>query len=173
MTDDPAEIEGLRFVGENLDAIEDRIGSLCATGAYLEAIELFAEYEGLRSAMGRRTEDMSKVIAAAMPDRRCEVPGLGVVERRVGKDRTQWDWDALLPKVVRCYLDPDGTGEFPDDPMVAVDRMRTMAEDVIGLTPSKSPKLTPLRAIGIDPDEFCESKPGRVSIQITRNEVVQ
>ena len=161
--------DALRNLGEQLDPIEDRIADLCTSGAYLHAIELYAEYEALRTAMGRRLDTLANLIADAMPDRRIEVPGVGVVERRQGKERRAWDWDALLPQVTRCYMDPDGTGEFPTDPLIAVDRMQAMAEDVIGLTPSKAPRLSPLRGLGIDPDEFCESKPGRVSLQITRN----
>jgi|JI10StandDraft_1071094.scaffolds.fasta_scaffold1020428_2 hypothetical protein len=160
----------MRDLATRLDDIEDRIADLCEAGDVLLAIELFAEYDGLRTAMGRRTDDLARTIADAMPDRRIEVPGVGVVERRTGKERRAWDWPALLPLVTRRYLDPEQTGEFPTDPMVAVDRMRQMVEDVIGVTPSKGPKITPLRKWNIDPDEFSESKPGRVSLQITRNE---
>ncbi len=162
-------IHELRTLAEHLDDIEDQIVEYAATNLPA-AVELYAEYEGLRSAMGKRTEDMAKTIAEHMPDRRIEVPGVGVVERRQGKDRKAWDWDPLFRRTVRAYLDPDGTGEFPTDPMVAVDRMRSMVDEVIGLTPSKGPRLAPLRGLGIDPDEYCTSQPGRVSLQITRSE---
>ena len=151
-----------------LDDIEDAICALCQQDRWIEAAELYAEFEGLRSAMGKRGPTLAETIAETMPAQQVEVPGVGVMTRRRGTVRKAWDWPTLLPKAIRSYLDPDGTGEFPTDPMTAVDRMRAMAEDVIGLTPSKQPRVGALRALDIDPDEYCESTPGRLSVQITQ-----
>ena len=53
----------MRDLATRLDDIEDRIADLCEAGDVLLAIELFAEYDGLRTAMGRRTDDLARTIA--------------------------------------------------------------------------------------------------------------
>lgn len=163
----------MRDLATRLDDLEDRLATLIEDGAWLAALELYAEFDGLRSAMGRRNGDLAAMVAEAMPSETAEVPGLGVVQRRRGTDRKAWRWEELLPHTMRAYLDPEGTGEFPSDPHVAAGRVRAMAEEVIGLTPSKGPRVTALRAIDLDPDEFCTTTPGRLSVQITRNEEVR
>ena len=104
-------------------------------------------------------------IAGLMPSKTHEVPGVGVLERRRGTSRKAWDWDQLLPLLIRLHVDPDGTGEIPG-PAEVIDRMRGLIEDVIGVTPSKGPRVRSLRDLGIDPDEYAETSPGRTSIQL-------
>ena len=73
--------------------------------------------------------------------------------------------DKVLP---RCGIDPDGTGELPS----TADAIEAVVSTVLAcapITPSMKWRVTALRERGIDPDEWCTSKPGRVSLQITRN----
>lgn len=104
-------------------------------------------------------------VAALMVDKKVEIDGLGVIERRKGTDRKAWDWPSLLPLLIRSEVDPEGTGELPAAPVV-VEAITRVIVDVIGVTPSKGPKITGLRARGLDPDEWAETSPGRVSVQI-------
>ena len=105
------------------------------------------------------------VVALLGDDRAADVAGLGRIERKRGTDRRAWDWDLLLPRLIRLALDPDDTGEIGTAADV-VQEMRALLVDVIGLTPSRGPRVTPLRAMGLDPDEWCETKPGRTTVQI-------
>lgn len=104
-------------------------------------------------------------VADLMPDRNVDIDGLGRIERRKATDRKSWDWDQLLPRLIRLAIDPDGTGELLDGADL-MEAMKGIITDVIGVTPSKSPRITALRAQGIDPDEYAETKPGKSSVQI-------
>jgi hypothetical protein len=104
-------------------------------------------------------------VVELMPQRRYEIEGLGTLERRKGTDRKAWEWESLWPLLVRPTLDPDGTGELPDLP-TTVASLTSLTQEVIGLTPSKQPRVTALRAMGVDPDDWCEVSPGRTSVQI-------
>ncbi len=103
-------------------------------------------------------------VVELMPARRYEIEGLGTLERRKGTDRKAWEWESLWPLLVRLTLDPDGTGELPDLP-TTVASLTSLTQEVIGLTPSKQPRVTALRAMGVDPDDWCDATPGRVTVQ--------
>ena len=103
-------------------------------------------------------------VAELMPSKRHEIEGLGTLERRKGTDRKAWEWESLWPLLVRLTLDPDGTGELPDLP-TTVASLTSLTQEVIGLTPSKQPRVTALRAMGVDPDDWCDATPGRVTVQ--------
>lgn len=105
-------------------------------------------------------------VANLMPSPQWDVEGVGRLERKQATDRRSWDWEALWPALVRNELDPDGTGELPAVAEV-VEAMTRLAVDVIGLTGSKAPRVTELRKRGLQVDEWCESKPGKVSVVIT------
>lgn len=109
--------------------------------------------------------DVEDRLAEVMPDKLLELPDLPVMERRRGNVRKRWDSDAVLARVVRHSLDPEGTGEYPTDPLDAVDRVVSGIKAAAPITPSMGWRVTALRPI-LDPDEFCESEPGRVTVQI-------
>lgn len=130
--------------------------------------ELAGLHVAVRSDLARlRTiaDDLEARLAEVMP-KVLELPGLPVLERRAGKDRRAWQSDELLTRVVRLSLDPEGTGEFPTDPMVAVDLVVTGVKACAPITPSMQWRVGALRALDLDPDEWCETKPGRTSVQI-------
>src|SRR5690606_35063999 len=127
---------------------------------------LLAEVRAIRQQLTLRERSVEDTLAGAMTTKTLDVEGLGRIEKRRGTDRKAWDWDQLLPRLIRGELNPEGTGELPADPLAAVDAMRRLIVDVIGVTPSKGPKIGGLRARDLDPDEWCESTPGRTTVQI-------
>lgn len=90
-----------------------------------------------------------------------EVEGIGVIDVRRGKERKAWDHEGLGPAVIDANLQLAG-GEIPDP--------FTVARWVLAAAAPSYWRTTALKAIGIDPDEWCESKPGRVSVQITTHD---
>jgi hypothetical protein len=107
----------------------------------------------------RRVEDH---VADLMPDKVVELDGLPPMERRRGTDRKAWDSDDLLRDVVRTVSDLDTTtGELRVDP----DRLLTVLRQVVPFTGSLSWRVVALRDLGLDPDEYCTTSPGRVSVQ--------
>jgi len=86
------------------------------------------------------------------------VAGVGVVAVSRSRDRKQWDHDALIGLVVDAHL--AGTdGEMPT-PWEVAQWFRESAGFAYW-------KVTALRNLGIDPDSFCESTPGRPRVSIT------
>jgi hypothetical protein len=83
------------------------------------------------------------------------------LERRKGTDRKQWRWDEVMaaawPALVARH-----EGSMLD----ALDDLLAL----LPLTASNGPRVTPFRDLGFDPDEFCESKPGRMSVQVIGGE---
>ena len=89
-----------------------------------------------------------------------EIPGVGVALARKGKARTAWDHDALLAVVLDVHL-AEKAGEMPTPWEV-----REWITSAAALSYWRKGALAPL---GIDPDEYCETKPGRTTVQITAN----
>lgn len=87
-----------------------------------------------------------------------EVPGLGLVGVKWGVERKQWDHEALTSAVVDANL-AAGDGEIPDPFTVA----RWVTE---AAAPSYW-RAGVLRGLDIDPDDYCERRPGRASVVIT------
>lgn len=104
-------------------------------------------------------------VANMMPAKTWEVEGVGTLERRTSAVRKSWDWDRLLPTLIRLSIDPEQTGEMPDAPEL-IARFSQLVADVIGVTPSKGPRVAALKSLGLQPDEWCEASPGRTTVQI-------
>lgn len=161
----PVRASGVDALRAAIHAADVQRTELAEDGDYETLVHGLAQLLPLRRDLSDLLRAVEDDIARLMPSKTVEVEGVGVVERRKGTDRKKWDWDSLLPLLIRLWVDPDGTGEMPAAPEV-VERMKALITDVVGTTPSKGPKVTPLRAAGVDPDEYCESSPGRVSVQI-------
>lgn len=156
---------GLDQLRRSLDGLDTQRQALADAGDLDTLAVGLAQLKPLLTELSTLRDAIEADVAALMPEPRHEVPGLGVLERRRGSVRRSWDWDHLLPLLVRSYVDPDGTGEIPEAGEV-VERLRALITEVIGVTPSKGPRITALRERGVDPDEHCESRPGKTSVQI-------
>lgn len=161
----PAAPDALTVLRHGLAQLDDQRAALAEAGDLDTLAAGLVALTALSRDLRVLTQAVEGDVARLMPAKRHEIPGLGVLERRKGTDRKAWDWDALLPLLIRSYVDPSGTGEMPDAAEV-MDRMRELIVDVIGVTPSKGPRVTPLKEMGIDPDEYAETTPARTSVQI-------
>lgn len=94
-----------------------------------------------------------------------ELPGVPPFEARRGAVRKKWQSDDLVRLLVRRGLDPAGTGEVTAAQVEAVERVVAELVACAPFTPSMGWRATALRERGLDPEEFCESAPGRVSVQ--------
>ena len=170
ITPEPAALPlTLEHIGSRLDDVEDMIGLLAETGQVATLARFLAELRAVKKLLDEQVREAEAQLAEIMDDKSIVVQGVGVFERRVGTDRRAWQWDDLLPRLTRLHLDPGGTGEIPST-AEAVEAMRRLIVDVIGVTPSRGPRVTALRALGLDPDEYAETTPGRVSVQITQGD---
>ena len=93
-------------------------------------------------------------LAPSWGEKQTEVPGVGVFVLRAKKDRTQWDKDALLRDVLDSRMVNETTGEI-ESPL----------EKVLAVWNLPAPRVTALRARGLDPDDYCHTEFGGWQIQ--------
>lgn len=105
-------------------------------------------------------------LADVMPDKTIELDGLPVLERRRGTKRNHWHSDELVKLLVHRAIDPDEDGVIPGTITEAVERTTDLLTRCAPFTPSMGWRVTALKALDIDPDEWCETAPGPVSVQI-------
>lgn len=125
--------------------------SLCLT---------LADFRELRRTIAVMEDDLSDLIAQQVHVHR-EVDGIGIVEVKKGANRKAWDHDRLTELVTARALDErkldENTGEYERESEAVARALR----DCAGFSYWK---VTGLRKRGIDPDEYCETSPGRVSV---------
>lgn len=95
-------------------------------------------------------------LAALMPSKVVELPGLGTLERKGGKDRKAWMHDDLFRVLLarsrdERRADPE-TGEYESPEEAAVRVIRECAG--VGYW-----RVEPLRKRGLSVDEYCTSTP--------------
>lgn len=128
------------------------------------AVRDLAELRAARKALADWEDVLAEFVADGIGRNTVHVDGVGAVEAKRGAKRTEWDHDALWRTVVarardERAVDPD-TGEVVESEGEAVGR-------VLAECARPAWRLTPLRDRGIDPDEYCHTQPGRISVVIT------
>ena len=132
------------------ELMTDRLEDACRNWAALEdANRVLAIVRG----------EMAKMIGEELPEKEWTVDGLGTVSRHYKKNRTEWDKDGLLRDVLDARLVDGKTGEIKD---------QTPLERVLYVWNLPAPRTTALKALGLDPDEYCRSTPGGVNLQLIR-----
>jgi hypothetical protein len=124
----------------------------------------------LRRQLGDLERAVEADIAELMDGKTETIDGLGTLERRRGTDRKAWQSDDLLKVIVRQAVDPEGTGEVAGTPIEVLGRVLEAITACVPVTPSLGWRVTALRSHGVDPDEWCETKPGRTAVQIHKAE---
>jgi hypothetical protein len=122
----------------------------------------------------RQLADFEKVleadVVAQAKDRRFTVPGVGEVEIRSTTKRTQWQHADLLAAVVSRTIDSPETlydvetGELLPYAVIA----QNVAREVAACFSLGAGKLTGLRQLGLDADEYCTVEQGAKSVSIPR-----
>lgn len=96
-------------------------------------------------------------IGARMDDKQVTVDGVATFVRHFKKDRTKWDKDDLLRVVLDSrVIDPD-TGEIKDE---------TPLDKVLAVWNLPAPRITALKARGIDADQFAHTERGGYQIEV-------
>lgn len=144
---------------------------------YLPAELLAVLLQGIRQAradLASWEHDVVAAIADRTTDRHFEVRGLGEVEVRRHTKRSKWNMDALLPVVVgrimddRTVLFDQETGELLPYAVIGTNLAARLRES-IGMY---SGKVTGLKALGVQVDEFCHEEPGEVQVVLPKRELV-
>lgn len=86
------------------------------------------------------------------------VEGIGVVSVHRGKSRKAWDHEGIAGHVIDAHL-TGGSGEMPTPWEV-----KNWLLDAAGIAYWR---VTSLKELGIDVDEFCDTLPGTLSVTVT------
>jgi hypothetical protein len=159
----PDIVEGWRGYVEALHTQAGELAAAGETGMLAFGLDRVRE---LRRVLGDLERAVEGHVAGLMDGKTETIDGLGTLERRKGTDRKAWQSDDLLRRVVHSmpWVDPE-TGEMLERDLL-VDAVLEAISACVPITPSLGWRVTALKARGIDPDEWCESKPGRTSVQI-------
>jgi hypothetical protein len=161
-TDMPDMLEGWREMITALESAAQELAWNADTPRLAFGLDRVRE---LRKALSDLERSIEQIIVDLMDSKTETVDGLGTLERKRGTDRKAWQSEELLIRLVRDAVDPEGTGELPD-PVEVLTSVVQMVTECMPVTPSMGWRVTALRARGIDPDEWAETKPGRTSVQI-------
>lgn len=101
--------------------------------------------------------ELENKLASQMDEKRVVVDGVATFERRKKKTRTAWDTDDLLRAVLDTRVVNEETGEIADE---------TPLDKVLATWNLGAPRVTVLKARGLDADQFCHAEPAGYSIQI-------
>lgn len=159
--------------------LDDQRQALRAAGDYTSLAYGGADLDVLLVDLHTLAKDIKRDIAALLIARheqmggkpkarpKVEIPHLGVVEVPGGNERTDWETDALLERVLlTCVIDDDGTIDDTLHPSVVVKRIAEVLPTVaaigywkVGKRDSATGLWSGLRGLGIDPADYCEEQP--------------
>jgi len=84
--------------------------------------------------------------------------GIGKVSVHRSRDRTKWDERGVAQAVIDKQMEKRG-GEMPSEPWEVI----SWVLEVFGISYCR---VTPLRAMGLDPEAFCDSSPGKPTVTL-------
>jgi len=87
-----------------------------------------------------------------------------IAEVKGGKDRKSWQHDDLAWAVCRPIAVNENTGEVVTEIAEIIDQVRSR---LLNCAQVSGWRVTQLRPLGIDPERYCESTPGRKTVQVT------
>lgn len=91
-----------------------------------------------------------------------DIDGIGRVKVTRSRDRTKWDERGVAQAVIDKQMEARG-GEMPNDPW-------EVAEWLLQVYGVNYCRVTPLRALGLEPDDYCDSTPGKPTVQLPRRD---
>lgn len=119
-----------------------------------EALISYALIQEAATTLSRIREELAKKLADEMPDKRVVVEGVGTFEKHGKRDCKKWDRESLLRDVLDTrQFDEDGTDASP-------------LEKVTRVWNLGAPRVTVLREMGLDPEDYCESEFAGFTIQL-------
>lgn len=138
-------------------------------GSDVETLDLLGQVRQQRQALAQ-IESVLETAAARLMTQDLVTWGGGSAERRWGKDRKEWKNDDLTRAVVQAIVPPlavdPTTGEVDSD----LAALLHQAVEQYAATNRPSWRVTAVKPLGIDPDEFCHAVPGRATVQVNLSE---
>lgn len=142
-------------------AAADRLSEAChrdlMATSWVDAIRLLDQLRTAGRTAGQVDATLVRHIYLTGEHGRQEIDGVGVVGIARTRDRKDWDERGVARAVIDAKM-ADTTGEAPDPWQVA-----EWLLEVYGVNYCR---VTPLRALGLDPKMFCEETPGKPAVQL-------
>lgn len=135
----------------------------------VELIDLLLQVRTARQNLALAERELEGAAARAMTGDRVAVQGKWIAERRWGKDRTKWENDDLAREVVKRAIDTarvdTSTGE-----LIEPNATTWAVRDALLACARPSWRVTALRELDINPDEYCSSEKARPTVQVVASE---
>lgn len=128
----------------------------------------------LRQDLASLAHDIEAALVEDAP-RHMMIEGVGEIEVKTATRRTGWQHDALVAQVVARAIDEPGTIYDPETgellPYAAIGaNIAARLRDCVSFGAGK---LTGLRSVGLDPDEFCRVEESHRQVVLPRRELLE
>lgn len=169
------------LVGEvgSLCVLADDMNAAAASTAVGGGIQALTWEQALHalSALRASVETIRQIDAALTrhlyltgPHGDVEVEGIGVVGIRRANDRKEWDHDSWRHDVRGAALEKTGATDevfTADGESFDLAELLILVQNVHGAT---APKVTALRALGLEPAAYCTERPGQPQVVFPRRD---
>lgn len=144
----------------------------CTDPQATDMAEVLASVQEARVALQGLERDVEIATAKAMVGDFAETPTLRV-ERTRAADRKTWDHESWQRDVRRQVMRKHNLLNVAavvtaDGEEVPVDELGAAMAELQSVHGPTSPRLTQMRATGLDPDDYCERTPGTWRVKVTR-----
>ena len=162
----PVSVDALAHLGSALGELRTAVDAIDEDAPLVELAALAEKLDELLAAGKQAREALHLPLAAHMGDKVVR-EGQLELECRQGAKRRAWQSIELLGQLARlARFDPETGDELADDE--AFRRLHALVSTCVPVTPSLGWRSGGLRDAGLDPDEFCEWAPGRVTVLVRR-----
>lgn len=154
--------------------VDAQVGGVTDVESLWQLLEMVRELRG-KELLATLEDNLVNQLHGAIPGYRYELPDGRRIVKGATKESERWDGKALISKVAahladEITVDPE-TGEFipMPPPGVITERVASFVGECLGgMAPSTKWRLSPLRAIGIDPDKYRTYERGRATVREER-----
>lgn len=119
-----------------------------------EALAIWCQLEEANRTLAQVRSLLPNALASQWGEKQIELPGVGVFVLHGKKNRTKWDKEALLRDVQDSRVIDEKTGEIASP-----------LQKVLKVWNLPAPRVTALRELGLDPENYCASEWAGYSIE--------
>jgi hypothetical protein len=131
----------------------------------IELCDLLGQVRQTRTRLAQVESVLEQRAAKAMTGDLLEWPG-GTAERRHGKDRKDWDSEAVIRRVREAVTRPLVVDVMTGEMDRTTAALIYSALDAYADTNRPTWRVTKLKGLGINPDDHCTAIPGRTTVQV-------
>lgn len=134
------------------------LGSAVERLDWKDAVRLLADLRDAAHLLGVVDNALVKHIYLTGEHGKATVEGVGQVQVSRSRDRRKWDERGVVQAVLDARMTERG-GEMPNEPWEVAEWLL----EVLGVGYCR---VTPLRAMGINPADYCEDTPGNLTVSL-------